>query len=235
MKNHARESAGEAAAKGDRGAVGDDRNGTLKHVRRQGREDVIRHFIQDRSEELFIAHGYLGTSMDMIAAECGLSKPTLYRYFKSKYELFTSLYVRLYASLREILEGLPAAPGRDAWRSLAEFVDQLFILINAKKNFLRMYFREQHLVIHENIEEHITWHADIRTSMESLLAELLREAVRPEVRRRFGVETVASTVLNLLEGMISDLILHETEDIAGQKAFILELLRNGVLTAEPKP
>ncbi len=41
------------------------------------REDAIRQFILERSEQLFITHGYLGTSMDMVARECGLSKPTL--------------------------------------------------------------------------------------------------------------------------------------------------------------
>lgn len=192
-------------------------------------EDLIRHFILDRSEELFIANGYQKTSMDMIARECGLSKPTLYNYFKNKYELFTSLYVRLYKSL---YESLKAHPGRSRSRRqvLEDFIDRYFILMTSKREFLKMYFREQHLVIHENIEEHMTWHVESRKLMEDLLARSLKEIIRPDIKKRFGATMVASTLFDILEGTVSDLILHGDQDPAEEKMFILELLGRGVLT-----
>jgi len=191
-------------------------------------EEVVRQFILDRSEELFIAKGYQKTSMDMIARACGLSKPTLYNYFKNKYELFTSLYVRLYKSLYETLK---ARLGRNLSRRqiLEGFIDQYFILMTAKKEFLKMYFREQHLVIHENIEEHMTWHIKSRKLMEDLLARFLKEIIRSDVKKRFGAGMVASTLFDILEGTVSDLILHGDQDPAEVKKFTLELLDRGVL------
>ena len=44
--------------------------------------------------KVFAQCGYFGTSMDAIAAEAGLTKPTLYQYFDSKERLFTAMMVQ---------------------------------------------------------------------------------------------------------------------------------------------
>jgi len=192
------------------------------------KEELIRYFILDRSEALFIANGYQKTSMDMIALECGLSKPTLYNYFRSKYELFTSLYVRVYKNLSETIK-TNLLRNRELRPTLEDIIDEVFGLMNAKKDFLRMYFREQHLVIHENIEEHMEWHIQSKREMVDLLSQFLKETIRPDVNSKFGAEIVASTMFNMIEGFISDLILRGEEDTSGQKKFLFELLRRGVL------
>jgi len=193
------------------------------------REDAIRQFILEHSEHLFIAHGYRKTSMDMIARECGLSKPTLYKYFKNKYEMFTSLYERLYRSLDEMFKVL-LGRSRDKGQVLEDIIQGYFLLMTSKKEFLKMYFREQHLVVHENIEEHMTWHIKSRKKMEETLAHCLEGIIRPEMDKRFGADMVASTLFDILEGVVSDLILHGDQDPVEEKAFIMDLLRSGVLS-----
>ncbi|BAC89954.1 TetR/AcrR family transcriptional regulator [Gloeobacter violaceus] len=44
---------------------------------------------------VFVEHGYTGTSMDMVAAHTGLSKPTLYSHFQDKEGLFSELIARV--------------------------------------------------------------------------------------------------------------------------------------------
>ena len=206
-----------------------------KHPSRPGsREEAIRQFILEHSEQLFITHGYQRTSMDMVARECGLSKPTLYKYFKNKYEMFTSLYERLYGRLYDMFH-LLIGQKMDKRQVLEDIIQGYFLLMTSKKEFLKMYFREQHLVIHETIEEHMTWHIESRKKMEDLLGSSLRDLVRPEIKKRFGVGCVASTLFDILEGMVSDLILHGEQDPAEERAFIMELLRSGVLTRTARP
>lgn len=41
--------------------------------------------------KVFLAHGFDGASVDKIAAEAGVSKPTIYTHFKDKNHLFSSL------------------------------------------------------------------------------------------------------------------------------------------------
>ena len=40
--------------------------------------------ILEVAERIFFQYGYSNTSMEEIANECGMSKKTLYKYFKSK-------------------------------------------------------------------------------------------------------------------------------------------------------
>ena len=68
------------------------------------------------SAEIFSRRGFRATSMNEIAAAVGLSKPTLYHYFRSKEELLVRLYSEvLDESLRMARETVgrgPHPPGR---------------------------------------------------------------------------------------------------------------------------
>jgi AcrR family transcriptional regulator len=50
--------------------------------------------ILDIALELFLQHGYKGTSMEAVAAAAGVSKPVVYACFQSKAELFGALLDR---------------------------------------------------------------------------------------------------------------------------------------------
>lgn len=50
-----------------------------------------RRVVVDAATTLFLRHGYLGTSMDQIAAFAAVSKPTVYKFFPDKEQLFTAI------------------------------------------------------------------------------------------------------------------------------------------------
>jgi TetR/AcrR family transcriptional regulator, mexJK operon transcriptional repressor len=56
-----------------------------------GRSAQKRRAILDAGTEAFLRNGYLGTSMDEIAAEARVSKQTVYRQFADKEGLFTEI------------------------------------------------------------------------------------------------------------------------------------------------
>ena len=66
-----------------------------------------RELILERAAALFARGGYPGTSMNQVAEACGLSKATLYHYYKDKYEMLVSIadghVTRLQAIVRETL------------------------------------------------------------------------------------------------------------------------------------
>lgn len=76
--------------------------------RRQTTEaaDSKRVEIIEHCAALFDKVGYHKTSMQMLADEVGLGKPTLYHYFPSKIAI---LYAIHNAHMRALLDGLPAA------------------------------------------------------------------------------------------------------------------------------
>jgi AcrR family transcriptional regulator len=58
--------------------------------RQQNRLDRERRIL-DAALTVFAAMGYSGATMDAVAAEAGLTKPTLYSYFPSKESLFSAM------------------------------------------------------------------------------------------------------------------------------------------------
>lgn len=53
--------------------------------------DEQREMILAQAAALFARGGYPGTSMNQVAEACGLSKATLYHYYRDKYELLVSI------------------------------------------------------------------------------------------------------------------------------------------------
>jgi TetR/AcrR family transcriptional regulator len=74
------------------------------------RADAQRAKVLAASVEIFGTRGYRATSMNEIAAGVGLSKPTLYHYFRNKEELLVRIYSEvLDESLRMAIETVGAA------------------------------------------------------------------------------------------------------------------------------
>ena len=54
--------------------------------------------------DLFQARGYRGASMDELCRRCGITKPTLYYYFKDKETLYLHVVLRQLQGFRAIME-----------------------------------------------------------------------------------------------------------------------------------
>jgi AcrR family transcriptional regulator len=71
--------------------------------------DEQREMILSKAAHLFAHSGYAGTSMNQVAEATGLSKATLYHYFRDKYSLLIDIteghVSRLEALVAEVLEG----------------------------------------------------------------------------------------------------------------------------------
>ena len=80
-----------------------------------------RPMVLDAAFELFLEHGYDGTSMEAIARATGVSKPVVYACYPSKDELFKALLAREEERvLGEIAAALPAAADGDLEAALTE-------------------------------------------------------------------------------------------------------------------
>jgi AcrR family transcriptional regulator len=75
-----------------------------------------REMILDRAAALFARRGYPATSMNQVADACGLSKATLYHYYRDKYALLLSIadghVSRLQAVVESALAGEHTPLGR---------------------------------------------------------------------------------------------------------------------------
>jgi TetR/AcrR family transcriptional repressor of mexJK operon len=99
----------------------------------QRRSTRKRSAILDAAASLFLRKGYLGTSMDEIAALAAVSKQTVYKHFADKERVFTEIVVaavdeasdRVHAEVLELADsGDVAADLRDLARRQLEMVMQ---------------------------------------------------------------------------------------------------------------
>ncbi len=70
------------------------------------RVEAKRERIHQAAQILFMRHGFEGASMDAIAEEAQVSKPTLYRYYRNKEALFVAVLEQLalhHPDARELL------------------------------------------------------------------------------------------------------------------------------------
>jgi AcrR family transcriptional regulator len=70
-----------------------------------------REQILDAATRLFSAYGFKKTSVDDVASEAGISKPTLYAYFEDKEALFSSVCDRVLLRLHEDTKKAAAGKG----------------------------------------------------------------------------------------------------------------------------
>ena len=70
--------------------------------------DDQREAILARAAELFAARGYPGTSMNEVAAACGLTKPALYHYVRDKQALLLQICEEHIVTLQELVEEVAA-------------------------------------------------------------------------------------------------------------------------------
>lgn len=75
--------------------------------RQQNRLNRERQIL-DAALTVFAAQGYSGTTMDAVAAEAGVTKPTLYSYFPSKESLFQAMML----GKRDLMLDVFAHPSR---------------------------------------------------------------------------------------------------------------------------
>ena len=80
-------------------------------TRREREREERRNAILDAAEDVFLAKGFVDTTMDEVAAGAELSKGTLYLYFKNKDELYVATCLRTLRRIVELYEAVAQGEG----------------------------------------------------------------------------------------------------------------------------
>ncbi|MFF6874828.1 TetR family transcriptional regulator [Streptomyces sp. NPDC012474] len=134
---------------------------------------TVQAEVVEVAHRLFIEQGFDRTTVDQIAAEVGLSRASLFRYFGTKEEIVLG---RLVDSGRQIAEALAARPDNERpWEALRRAFD---VLTQANEQapqqtlaYLRM-LQETPSLRAGHYEKQLSW----------------QELLVPEIARRLGVE-----------------------------------------------
>lgn len=121
----------------------------LDQIRDERREQIKRSALK-----VFARRGFTGTKTSLIAAEAGISEGLIYRYFKSKDELFTVLVQELMQEARretENLQNLPGSPYEQIKALTREMLDE-----NNKYAFMLIFKTRKEEEVPEEVTQILT-------------------------------------------------------------------------------
>jgi AcrR family transcriptional regulator len=164
----------------------------MPRTRSTGYDDQ-RDAILAQAAALFARQGYTATSMNQVAAACGISKPTLYHYVQDKQDLLLRVAEghidRLQALVAEV--EAQALPARERLRALIE----RFVLAYADA-------QHQHRVLTEDVKFLDEPARDrVLAGERRVVAAFARAVV--ELRPEFAGAALATPLTMLLFGMIN--------------------------------
>ena len=115
----------------------------MRYVTTTTRADAQRARVLSMSAEIFSRQGFRATSMNEIAAAVGLSKPTLYHYFRSKEELLVRIYTGVLDESVEEARRIVASAATPL-AGIRELITQRVAYTCAKQQILKVCFEEEH-------------------------------------------------------------------------------------------
>ena len=161
--------------------------------------DDQRDAILARAAELFATHGYTATSMNDIAAACGVSKAGLYHYYRDKHALLFEITAGHVARLEQVVAEVVAATAPvDAEARLRALI----------LRFVREYSDAQHE--HRVLTEDVRFLGDddaaqVRAAQRRVVAAFADAiaAVRPTVARNELDRPLAMLLFGMINWMFT--------------------------------
>src|ERR1700749_4919957 len=122
-------------------ADGESGGGTAAAADLGPRAARTREKILAAARELFLEHGYAGTRVAQITAECAISRAGFYTYFRDKQEIFNALGVAAYRAVQNVIaawDELPRPEGGAAVsrEDLADWVAGYFAIMDEHGPFI---------------------------------------------------------------------------------------------------
>ncbi|SMO93660.1 TetR/AcrR family transcriptional regulator [Paracoccus laeviglucosivorans] len=160
------------------------------------RADNVRRIIYQRATDLFLEKGFTKTSMNEIAAACGVSKPAIYHYFRNKSDLLSTLYADITRDFFTAVEAIAFDKG-SAEERLRRLVRHQTIYNIEHHRFLTIFWRERHLIEPEDRKRL----AELERGFESWVQRVLTEGQATGEFRRSDVVSAAYGILGMLSSV----------------------------------
>lgn len=188
--------------------------GLVERRRSQILAHAIRHFAKE---------GFASANLDQVIADIGCGKGTIYRYFKSKDDLFRAAVDEV---MRGLLEATAPAAGLDPLEQLREAVTGYLRYFARHPEYVELLMLER---AEFRAREEPTYFAYRRTHSRRWDATFTR-LMREGRLRRMPVRRVVDAVGNMLYGVLfTNHFSRVRPDPARQAGELLDVLLNGLL------
>jgi AcrR family transcriptional regulator len=166
--------------------------------RRPDISEIRRNQILDAATTVFVRLGFQHARMDDIVEESGLSKGTLYWYFKSKEDIINAILRRLFTGELENLESLLEAEGTASER-LIQLTNNRVTGLKHMSNLVPIIFEFYAVAVHQQwVQQFI---GEYFKHFRELLEALIRQGVERGEFRPVNTTDAAISLTSMYEGL----------------------------------
>lgn len=185
-----------------------------------GRSGDKRRAIFDAAEKAFGTHGYAAATMEKIAVDAGISKGSIYNYFRSKQDLFMELFTRSVAGDEADVDTLLNQP-IPASRKIEALLDIWFKSFEHYQKIGALFLEYWATAAREHREGGLaaTFQQMYARWRERIAAIITQGVDSGEFRRELDTQWVVSAIMAMLDGLVIQAIvgmgLRVDEDFLG--------------------
>ncbi len=166
--------------------------------RRSDISEIRRNQILDAATTVFVRLGFQHARMDDIVEESGLSKGTLYWYFKSKEDIINAISRRLFTGELEKLEGLLEAEGTVSER-LMQLTHYRVAGLKQMSNLVPIIFEFYAVAVHKQwVQQFI---GEYFKHFRELLQALIQQGIDRGEFRPVNATEAAISLASMYEGL----------------------------------
>ncbi len=202
-------------------------------ISRKEREYLAhREEILSAAEKVFAAKGFFPTTMSDIAREAEFGTGTLYKYFKSKEELYFTLIDEKVEEIN-LLVNAELSQKTSAVERIKKVLELQFEFIERNRDFFRIYISERNRFewtvkdelgkgLHEKMVTYI-----------SVLAEVMRQGIKGGEFRSMNPMDLAHALVGIFNSFVFEwLISRENYPLISKLDTVLEIFLGGVQQME---
>jgi len=219
----------------------------LRIERERSRLAENRKFMLDTAESIFARKGYRQTSVDDIAEETQFSKATLYRYFRSKSDIFSEVIQNTFLEARNELLKIQKKQ-KNTESKLKELICYMLSYYRRKENIARIFFVEPALmqkIMKIDISDHVTHseekqsipedYLEIVLAMRQTIAEIIQEGIEAGEFRSTDPQEACVVFSSLLRGFHFQWVtIHNNYSVEESAELLLDYFLNGIRKSEKR-
>ncbi|TCK26355.1 TetR/AcrR family transcriptional regulator [Pseudonocardia endophytica] len=130
----------------------------------------------DAAARVFERRGFAEATLQDVATEAGVSKPTVYQYVKSKQRLLEIIVEQVIYPLRDGIERIVDSPG-DARAKIEAYVDLHVRSATRYTAYYQVLMADQHQLSAEGLRGYQDWARQVNRSLEHLLRQGIEQGV----------------------------------------------------------
>ena len=192
--------------------------------------DKRKHDILQKSLDVFIEEGYEDATFQKIADRCGITRTTLYIYFKNKHEIFLGSIKELLSALEVSLSAILADQSLTTEESLRQILYKIIDYCEESQKLfivLLSYFmqlKKSGIDIEEKIRRRVV-------RLRHLLSTIMIRGIQNKEFKNMNVKDMNELLYGLIESAIFRLTVLNQKDISDIRK-TLDLAVDGFLLKE---